>query len=83
MDIMVINLILCICVAGTFCSHFLGFCRSGIKFGFVLSNVLKLYVQVYLLVDGSTVIWENYLSVPHTLLFHPIEYKMKYIYVII
>ena len=71
MDIMVINLILRICVAGTFCSHLIRFCRSGIKFGFVLSNVLKLNAQVYKLVDGSTLIWETLFECSSYITFPP------------
>ena len=70
-DIMVIKLILCICVAETFCSHFIRFCRSWIKFGFILSNVLKRYVQVYKLVDGSNLIWEKLFECSSYITFPP------------
>ena len=68
---MFINLILRICIAGTFCSHCIRLCRSGIKFGFVLSIVLKLYVQIYQLVDCSTLIWEKLFECSSYITFPP------------
>ena len=43
----------------TVCSRYIRFCRSGIRFGICQSIVLKLYVQVHQLIDGSTLVWEK------------------------
>ena len=50
-EIMAINLILRICISGTFCFHCIRFCRSGIKICNVLGVVLKLYIHVHQLIE--------------------------------